>query len=189
VLLAEATALAAALPIPEAVTMPVFQQLMARYHQGRLDELHPLLVAFDEVAPPGPVTLARSWVEAELQVPTAATSVDRAVELLLSMAVERTAAWIGLAAITTEAAARVGHPRIGELAALLAPSSGRHAVIVTLAHLGAVDRYLGLAALAAGDRTGAVALLRRAQSQHEAIGARCYLERTAAELAAAEAAA
>lgn len=183
-LLAEATALAQALPIPEAVTMPVFQQVLTRYHQRRLDELHPLLVAFDDMAPPGPVTIVRAWAEAELGVPDGEASVDRAVELLLAL--ERGAAWVGLAAITLEAAAATRHPRTAELASLLAPLSGRHAVIVTIAYLGAIDRYLGLAASAAGEPARAAELLRRAQAQHEAVGARCYLDRTAAELTLVE---
>jgi hypothetical protein len=185
-LLTEATAVASALPIPEAVTMPVFQQIVIRYHQGRLDELHPLVAAFDEVAPPGPVTMARAYLEAQLGSPTLESSVERAVELALSM--ERNAAWVGQVAITLEAAAAIRHPRTGELAALLAPGSGRHAVIVTIGYLGAIDRYLGLAAAATGDAEAAAGLLRRAQAQHEAVGARCYLDRTAAELAAVEAA-
>lgn len=179
-LAAEAGAVAAALPIPEAVTMPVFQSLTLRYHQHRFDELHPLLVAFDEIAPRGsPVPIVRGWVEAELGLPTAPASVDRAVTAL--SALPRSAGWVGLTAITLEAAATVGHPSTAELAASLESRSGEHAVIVTIAYLGAIDRYLGLAARATGDTERARALLQRAAEQHEAIGTLPYLARTTAE--------
>jgi len=180
-LLAEATALASVLPIPEAVTMPVFQQVSIRYHQHRLDELQPLIAAFAEATPPGPVTIVRGYIEAELGAPTAPMSVDRAVDTALSF--DRSAAWTGLVAVAVEAAAAVGHPRTPELAALLEPQSGRHAVIVTISYLGAIDRYLALAARAAGDHERAAALFAAAQEQHRAVGATSYLERTGRELA------
>jgi tetratricopeptide (TPR) repeat protein len=187
-LLAEATAVASALPIPEATTLPVLQQVLTRYHQRRLDELQPLVAAFDAVAPPGgPVPIVRGYIEAELGHPDAPASVDRAVAA--AFAQPRAAGWVGLTAVTVEAAAAVGHERTAELAALLEPRSGQHAVIVTIGYLGAIDRYLGLAAAATGDLARGRSLLHRAQDQHRQVGAGAYLDRTAAELEAIEPAA
>jgi hypothetical protein len=120
-------------------------------------------------------------------LPSAAEHVDRAV--VTAFALQRGAAWVGVTALAVEAAARVGHNRTAELAALLEPQSGQHAVIVTIGYLGAIDRYLGLAAAATGDHERARGLLLRAQEQHRAVGACCYLERTAIELVAVESAA
>jgi len=179
--LVEVMEVAAALPIPEAVTMPLMQQVLNRYHQGRLFELQPLISAFAATSPPeGFLPVVAGWIEAEVGTDTAAASVDRAVKAAHLM--PRDAGWTGRMAIAVEAAAAVGHPGTAELAAQLAPLSGRHVVIVTIGYLGAVDRYLALAARAAGDEERAASLFDRAQAQHRAVGAACYLERTAREL-------
>jgi DNA-binding SARP family transcriptional activator len=180
--LADVFEVAAALPIPEAVTLPLMQQVLNRYHQHRLDELQPLISAFAAAAPlEGPVPIVAGWIDAELGVASAAESVDRAVATALAL--PRNAGWLGTTAIAVEAAAAVGHPATAELAARLEPRSGQHVVIVTIGYLGAVDRYLALAARAAGHHDRAAVLFDRAQAQHRAVGAPCYLERTARELA------
>lgn len=182
---AEAAAVAARLALPEAMLLQVLQLVVTRYHQGRLDELHPMIAAFAAGAPspvPIPLVLTLAWIEAELGLESAPDRVDAAVEAVLTM--PRFAAWAGLVAITVEAAAKVGHARTADVAALLEPWSGQHVVIVTIGYLGAVDRCLGLAAASVGDQDRARVLLRSALDQHRAIGATPYVARSEAELAA-----
>ena len=109
-------------------------------------------------------------------------AVDDVVRALSSLT--SAAAWLGMTTVVLESMAKVGHPRTAEIAATLAPWSGEHAVITTLGYFGAVDRVLGLAAAATGDRQRARTLLQRAIEQHEAIGSPPYAARTRRELAA-----
>lgn len=175
---------AIALALPEAMTLQMLQLLVTRYHQGRLDELHPMVaaVAGSDLGVASPVRIVLGWMEAELDRDSAPTTVETSVSDALAQ--PRLVAWVGLVAIACEAAAKVGNPRTPELAALLEPLSGQHVVIVTIGYLGAVDRYLGLAAAAAGDTDRARSLLQSALDQHRAIGSRPYVERTETELAA-----
>ena len=82
--------------------------------------------------------------------------------------------WLAGACVTAELAASFGDARRGRLVGeLLAPYDGRNAVATVV--LGPVARYLGLAALAAGEHDLALAHLGRARAAMEAGGARPQL--------------
>ncbi|MET0324211.1 MAG: BTAD domain-containing putative transcriptional regulator [Ilumatobacteraceae bacterium] len=179
---AEAAAMAAAMPWPEAPSIQVIQHILLRYHQGRLDEVQPFIAAVAEAAPEQVgVLIALAFIETELgheHAGTAVADVSRRLSSLTSAA-----AWLGMTSVVLESMAKVRHSRTAEIAATLAPWSGEHAVITTLGYFGAVARVLGLAAAATGDLDRARPLLRRAIDQHDAIGSPPYATRTRAELA------
>jgi class 3 adenylate cyclase len=72
--------------------------------------------------------------------------------------------------------------RCGELYDLLLPEAGGAAVIGSIAYHGAVDRYLGILALALGRADDAVAHLEAASVIHERMRARPWLARTRYDL-------
>ena len=179
----EAAAMAASMPWPDAPSIQVIQLILIRYHQRRLDEVQPFMAAVAEAAPDQVgVLVALAFIETELGHEHGPVAVDNVVQMLSSLT--SAAAWLGMTTVVLESMAKVGHPRTAEIAATLAPWSGEHAVITTLGYFGAVDRVLGLAAAATGDRRRARTLLQRAIEQHEAIGSPPYAERTRRELAA-----
>jgi hypothetical protein len=161
----------------------VMQLILTRYHQGRLDEVQPFMAAVADAVPDQVgVLIALALIETELGHPHGPVAVDNVVGALSSWT--SAAAWLGMRTVALESMAKVGHQRTAEIAAVLAPWSGEHAVIATLGYLGAVDRVLGLAAAATGDRRRARTLLQRAIQQHEAIGSPPYAERSRSELGA-----
>jgi hypothetical protein len=168
---------------PDAQLQLVVQTLVRRYHQGRLEELHPLVAAFaaDEKAP----DFARcvlAWIEVEIGAASASVALDAA--LAAARAAPRDLTWKLVLAITAEAAAGLGRPAADEIARMLEPWSSLHVITTTLTYLGAIDRYLALGAAAAGDLDRAVSLGERALDQHRGVGSPPYVARTAAELAA-----
>ena len=179
----EAAAMAAAMPWPDAPAIQVIQHVLIRYHQGRLDEVHPFMAAVAEAAPDQVgVLMTLAFIEAELGHQHAARAVDDVVHRIDDL--RSAPAWLGQTAAVVEAMTKVGDARAARVAGRLADFSGQHAVIATVAYFGAVDRLLGLVAAASGDLTQARTLLARAVDQHDAIGAPLYAERTRRELAA-----
>src|SRR5205807_10408863 len=85
---------------------------------------------------------------------------------------------------TAEAAAALGDlERAAQLETRLRPRAGKGAVIGAIAYHGAVDRYLGLLAMALGRHDQAVADLENALAIHEHMRARPWSARTRYDLA------
>jgi tetratricopeptide (TPR) repeat protein len=82
-----------------------------------------------------------------------------------------------------ETAVRLGdETRCAQLYELLTPLAGTAAMVGTVAYYGAVDRYLGLLALALGRPNDAVAHLEAAIAIHERMRARPWIARTQYDL-------
>ena len=177
----DSAAVAASFALPEAMMLQLLQLVMTRYHQGRLDEIEPMISALAAVDPPTPLLqIVLGWVAAELDLPSSVAAVDAGVAALRTL--PRDAPWVGLVAMMTEATAKVGHSSVGDMASFLEPWSGSHVVIVTIAYLGAVDRYLGLAAAARGDLVQGRDLQEAGHALHVLVGSRPYVARSRREL-------
>ncbi len=86
--------------------------------------------------------------------------------------------------VLAEAAVLIGdRERAERLRTLIEDSTDVHATIAGIAYWGARSRYLGLVAHLLGDLDGAVALLRQAEQEHEAMRSPPWLARTRYDLA------
>jgi len=164
--------------------------LMMRREQGRAGELAEAISAYAEHFPVVPAwrvlaahvamvtgdeaTAAR---ELELHCRDGCTALPRDLFLLPA-----------LAALAEIAAATGSTTHAAGLYELLEPYADRWVVMGLASNWGSAERYLGLAALAAGQAPAARAHLERAAEQHASAGARPLLARTLTNVADAAAA-
>ena len=154
-------------------SLATMQECHRRVERGRLGELVPLLESLvPQFDLPG---VQAMFVQSLLQ----ADEADRARDALERLGQDGFAqlrqeqTYTGALALLLEAALDLNRPAdVAALAARLAPHAG-HLVVSTqgVFSLGAVDRYLALAALVAGEEVTAEALLKSAARLEAAVGA------------------
>jgi len=163
------------------------QMVNARRQHGRLAEVLGPMMAFGQRFASNPAwTAALALVHVETgDIAQAQTTLTEAMQGFSNQ--DRDSYWLVSAALAAEAAFRIQDRDAGaELANVLGPFSGRGLVVgPSVVFLGAIDRYLGLAELAQGDRCAALRALSRAAVFNRAIGAEPLLAHSLFEAALA----
>jgi hypothetical protein len=159
-----------------------------RHAEHRAVELLPGL-AHTVAVSPKEVAWRAAWAMTAATVDDLADDVRRSLERvrLELWPLARTWTYPVTLAFLADAAWRVGDAELApRLAAELAPYSGAHLVVSTATSCeGAVDHYLGLAALTVGDRQRGLSLLGRGLDAHERLRAPHLVARSREALDAA----
>ena len=177
-------------PARDELSAATFHAFLLRREQGRPDEVEDDVRAAVADFPWYPLhraALALLLIDMDRRAEARTQVVDLARDGFAAF--NRDNEWLLGACLASEAAAELGERAAAEVSyQQLLPVAGRHAIGHAEGSVGAVDRYLGLLAVALGRGGEAVDHLRRAVEVNRALGAVPWLAHSQHELAAALAA-